>query len=69
MEEKARAITNAAIGEGGLALAVAPKLSSHFYETPEWLGLVALMGMGILVLSLLNAGFTFRRNWRHKDDE
>ena len=61
-QDQAGTIINAVAGVGGSAIAVAPKVTSYFYETPEWLGLVAILGVGVLILSFINAVITFRNN-------
>lgn len=50
----------------GASMAVGPAAVTPFYETEWWMGAVAVLGMAVLVLSLVNAILTLRAKRRRK---
>lgn len=61
MSDKGNAIT----GIIGLGMSTAPSVvDKPFYETDLWLSSMAVMGMVLLVLSIINGFLSFRRKRR-----
>jgi hypothetical protein len=65
MQTKTETASNTILATTGTGLALSPA----FYETPEWMGAVAILGMVVLILTAINAAFSFKRNmkWNGKE--
>ena len=62
------AINNAVVAAGASIAAAAPTIVRPFYETPEWMGALAVLGMSVLLLTAINAVFVLRKNLKGKDN-
>jgi hypothetical protein len=74
MQTKTETASNTILATTGTGLALSPAFyetpeSPAFYETPEWMGAVAILGMVVLILTAINAAFSFKRNmkWNGKE--
>ena len=61
--ETAPLVANISAAGAGVVAASTP---SVFYESPEWIGLVAIGGAVVLALAIINGIFTLKRNLKYK---
>ncbi len=67
MKSEAAPLTaNVGAASVGIVAASTPEM---FYNTPEWLGAIAIGGAIVIFLAVINGIFTLRKNLRYKGKE
>ena len=65
MKNEAAPIAANVVAAGtGVVAASNPQM---FYNTPEWLSLIAIGGAVVLLLAAINGAFTLRRNMKERN--